>query len=113
VLSGAQLAFLEDLALLRRERSFRWEGGLTAETLELAPEAGSVYVRRLLRARASHGPARAVVSIAHGDDVSRQRATSALDSVRAAWRAFAEHCSGWLMVVVRARGAIRARSAGP
>jgi hypothetical protein len=56
VLSPAQLAFLEDLALLRRERAFRCDDGPSPSRLERAPEEGSVYVRRLIHSIAAlHG----------------------------------------------------------
>ena len=110
VLSGAQLAFLEDLALLRRARSFRCEEGPPADILDGAPEAGRVYVRRLLHPRASRGGPAAVTP---RGDRPRSEAFAVVDHLLGACRSFVARCSRWLGLLARARGAVRDGLAGP
>jgi hypothetical protein len=103
VLSGAQLAFLEDLALLRRSRSFRCDEGPAADALEHDPEAGSVYVRRLLRPK-SRPRGTGEGQAAHL--VERRGRPSTVQRFVEALRVTFVRCANWVTLAARPRGVL-------
>jgi hypothetical protein len=109
VLSGAQLAFLEDLALLRRSRPFRCDEGPAAEVLEAAPEAGTLYVQRLLHPTPRpRGPG-------DGNEVhvyGRRRRPSGMQRLVEALRATFVRCVRWASLAARPRGALGGDAGG-
>jgi hypothetical protein len=110
VLSGTQLAFLEDLALLRRSRRFHCDEGPSAESLKHAPEAGSMHVRGLLHPKPGRRRAGDGGSVRLG--VRERRPSAALRFVGAV-RAAAARCVHWVSLALRLRRALGGGSGGP